>query len=279
MKPTAANRSLSATAQRAGGTAVHSEGMVWFARLGLVARGVVYGIIGVLAIEVATGTGGETTNQQGALQAVAGQSFGGMLLAILALGLAAYAAWRLTRAIVGHGTRERDSGFDRVAAAGSGLVYLGLAVVALKILVGGGGGSSGSPKRTTAGVLGWSGGTEIVAIAGAVLIGIGLYQGYKGLTRKFLEEADTSRMSEGVERAYVAVGVFGHLARMVVFGLTGYGLLSAAIDYEPRKAIGLDGALRDLANSSDGGLLLGLVAAGLLGFALYSMLDAPYRNV
>jgi hypothetical protein len=252
--------------------------MAWFARLGLVARGVVYGVIGLLAIQVATGTGGETTNQQGALQAIAGQSFGGLLLALLAAGLVAYSAWQLTRALVGHGTRERDSALDRVASVGRGLVYGALAVVALKILIGPGGASS-SPKHATAGVLGWPAGAEIVALAGVVLIGIALYQGYKGLTKRFLEEADTSRMKEGVERAYVAVGVFGHLARMVVFGLTGYGLLGAGIDYEPHKAIGLDGALRDLANSSPGPLLLGLVAAGLLGFALYSMLDAPYHNV
>jgi hypothetical protein len=153
-------------------------------------------------------------------------------------------------------------------------------VTAVKIITGGSSGSSSkAPKSATAGVLGWTGGTEIVAIAGIVLIGVGLYQGYKGLARKFLDEADTARMSESVQRAYTAVGIFGHVARAVVFALVGYGLLAAAIDYEPRKAIGLDGALNELARSSYGPVLLGFVATGLIGFALYSLADARYHRV
>ena len=86
-------------------------------------------------------------------------------------------------------------------------------------------------------------------------------------------------MSHGVKRAFTALGVFGHVARAVVFALIGYGLIKAAIDYDPDKAIGLDGALRKLANASYGPWLLGLVAAGLVGFAAYSMADARYRRV
>jgi hypothetical protein len=69
------------------------------------------------------------------------------------------------------------------------------------------------------------------------------------------------------------------VARAVIFGLIGYGLIKAAIDYNPKEAIGLDGALRQLADSSYGPALLGLVAAGLAGFAIYSMADARYRKV
>lgn len=57
---------------------------------------------------------------------------------------------------------------------------------------------------------------------------------------------------------------------MVVFGLIGYGLVKAAIGYDPRTAIGLDGALNKLSHYSYGPFLLGVVAAGLIGFALYS---------
>jgi len=86
-------------------------------------------------------------------------------------------------------------------------------------------------------------------------------------------------MSEGVEKGYTALGVFGHVARAVIFALIGYGLLKAALDYNPKEAIGLDGALRNLADASYGPLLLGAVAAGLAGFALYSIVDARYRKV
>jgi hypothetical protein len=255
----------------------------WLARPGLVARGVVYGVIGVLAIELAVGSGGTTTNQQGALQKIAEQPFGKVLLIVLAIGLAGYAGWRLLRAAVGHGSEEADSGLDRVAAAASGLSYGALCIVAVKILAGassGPGKTGGSgPSRTAAGVLGWSGGTVIVGVAGGVLVGVGLYQGYKGLTSKFLEEASTQEMGPEMRRAYRVLGVLGHVARMVVFGLTGYGLLEAAIDYDPHKAVGIDGALRELAAASYGPLLLGVVAAGLIGFALFSFAEARFRKV
>ncbi|MCW3030583.1 MAG: hypothetical protein JWM66_716 [Solirubrobacterales bacterium] len=267
-------------ARRGGEAIVAGRELAWLARAGLVARGVVYGVIGVLALKVATGSGGKDTNQQGALQTIAQQSFGKVLLIAVAAGLAGYSAWRLVVAVVGHGRRERDSGFDRLRAAASALVYGALCVTAVEIITGGSSGSSSNaPKSATAGVLGWTGGTEIVAIAGIVLIGVGLYQGYKGLARKFLDEADTARMSESVQRAYTAVGIFGHVARAVVFALVGYGLLAAAIDYEPRKAIGLDGALNELARSSYGPVLLGFVATGLIGFALYSLADARYHRI
>jgi hypothetical protein len=266
---------------RGGGTAVmNDDAFAWLARCGFLARGVVYGVIGALAIELAAGSGGKATNQQGALETIAQQSFGKLLLVAVAIGLAGYSCWRLLRAALGHGRQQRDSGFDRLAGVASGLVYAALCVVAVKILAGAGSaGGSSAPRRTTAGVLGWSEGPLIVGAVGVVLIGVGIYQGYKGLAGKFLEEAETARMSPNVQRLYTAVAVFGFLARAVVFGLTGYGLLSAAIDFEPRKAIGLDGALRELASNSYGPLLLGIVAAGLIGFALFSILDARYHRI
>jgi hypothetical protein len=266
--------------RQAGEAVARKREFAWLARTGLVSRGVVYGTIGLLAIKLAAGSSGKATNQQGALQTIAQQPLGKVLLVALAVGLAGYAAWRLIRAAIGHGSQEQDSAFDRIAAAASGLVYAALCVVAVKILIGAGsGGGSSAPKQTTAGVLGWTGGQVIVGVAGGVLIGVALYQGYKGLSRKFMEEADTGQMGQAVRRAYEGLGVFGHLARMVVFGLTGYGLLEAAVEYDPHKAIGLDGALRDLASNSYGPLLLGIVASGLIGFALYSIADARYRKL
>jgi hypothetical protein len=261
------------------GAVARTDGFEWMARAGLIARGVVYGVIGILAVKLALGSGGKATNQQGALQTIAQEPFGKVLLGVVAVGLAAYAAWRLLRAAIGHGSAEADSGLERVAALASGLVYAGLCFVAVEILTGSSGvGGSSTPKKTTAGVLGWSGGTVIVVIAGAVLIGVGLYQGYKALAQTFVEEAKTAEMSIGVRRAYTAIGVFGHLARMVVFGLTGFGLVMAGVEYDPRRAIGLDGALGELAHDTYGPLLLGVVAAGLIGFGAYSIADARYRK-
>jgi hypothetical protein len=265
-------------AKRGGEELAHAKTLGWLARAGLVARGVVYGIIGVLALELALGEGGKATNQEGALQTIAHQSFGKALLVLVAIGLGGYALWRLIRAIVGHGAEQRDSGFERISALDSGIAYGILCITAIEILTSSAGGS-GSPQETTGGVLGWTGGTVIVAIAGAVLIGVAVYQAYKGLARKFLEDAKTGEMSEGVEKGYTALGVFGHVARAVIFALIGYGLIKAAVDYNPKQAVGLDGALRELAHASYGPVLLGAVAAGLAGFALYSIVDARYRKV
>jgi len=265
---------------RAGGEKIaRSSWFEWLARAGFVARGLIYAIIGVLAIKLAIGVGGTTTNQQGALKTVAHQPFGKVLLILVAVGLAGYALWRLIHALLGHGPEGSDGTADRVAALGSGIVYAGLCAVAVKILLGSGGGGSGETHKTAAGVLGWPAGSWLVGAAGAVLIGIGLYQGYRGVSKKFLEDSKTEEMSARVRRWIEWIGTFGHLARMVVFGLVGVFLIKAAIDFNPNKAVGLDGALAKLAHHSYGPFLLGVVAAGLIAFALYSLSDARYRRI
>ena len=255
-------------------------GFEWFARAGIATRGVVYGLVGFLALELALGVGGKTTSQSGALATIARQPLGEVLLIVVAVGLAAYASWRLFTAAFGSLETQEHETARRLAALGSGIAYAGLCFTAARILTGSASsGGSSSPKTETAGVLGWPGGTVIVAAIGVVVIVVGLVQAYRGLSQDFLEECDTGRMSVSVERGFTALGVFGHLARAVVFGLVGYGLITAALDYSPHSAVGLDGALQKLSHSTDGPLLLGIVAAGLLGFGLYSIVDARYHRV
>ena len=258
----------------------HSTPYEALARAGLVARGVVFGVVGILALKLALGSGGKTTSQQGALATIAHEPFGAVLLVIVAIGLAGYAFWRFVVAAVGPRDSADDGVRERVPALASGIVYAALCFTAVKILFGGDATSgSGSPKHATAGVLGWPAGPVLVTIAGVILIGVAFYQGYEGVARKFCDDARTEEMSPGIRRSYTALGVFGYLARMVVFLLVGYGIIKAAIDYDPHKAIGLDGALQKLAHNSYGPALLGIVAAGLIGFALYCIADARYRRL
>jgi hypothetical protein len=271
---------LGRSAQRGGEAVAHRREFEWLARVGLVARGVVYGIVGILALKLAVGSGGKATTQRGALMTLAQEPLGKALLIATAVGLAGYALWRLVRAGIGHGSEQNDSALQRVAGVASGVAYATLCITAVKILIGANSsGGSNSPQRTTAGVLGWTGGTVIVAVVGAILIGVALFQGYKGVSNRFLDDSKTREMSRTVKRGFTAIGVFGHLARMVVFGLIGYGLVKAAVDYNPRSAIGLDGALNKLLHDSYGPFLLGVVAAGLIGFAMYSIADARYAKI
>ena len=269
-------------ARSAGTQTTHSTAFEALTRTGFVARGIIYGIIGWLAIQVATHTTPKTpTNQKGALETIEKQPLGHWLLIVVAAGLGAYAIWRFVQAYVGHGPEGGgdQSAFGRISAAASGLAYLAMCALAVSILLGSSSQSSSSPHRSASGVLGWPGGQWIVGIAGAIFVGVALYQGYKGVSRKFLEEDKTDQMGPLVKRWITISGVVGHLARMVAFGLIGVFVIKAAVDYAPKKAVGLDGALAKLAHQSYGTFLLAVVAAGLIAFGIFSIAEARYRRM
>ena len=278
MKTTLASRTASVSTPR-DRASVTDRLLPKLARAGLVARGVLYGVIGALSIGLATGAGGKTTSQTGALKTIARQPLGMVALVALAIGLAGYATWRLVEGGSGFAAGGETAGTGhRVSAIASGLAYAVLCGVAVEILAGSSP-SSGGAHQATAGVLGWPGGPVYVAIAGAVLLGVGVYQAYEGIARKFLEDAQVQRMSPAGRRAFAALGVAGYCARGVTFLMIGYGLIKAAIDYSPQSAVGLDGALQELIHAADGPLLLGIVAAGVIAFGLFSIADARYHRV
>jgi hypothetical protein len=146
--------------------------------------------------------------------------------------------------------------------------------------MGSGGSHSQDQKahKATAEVLSWPAGTWLVGIGGACVAGAGLFNGYRGVTRKFRERWKTGEMSRQALKWGTRAGVVGLLARMVVFGLIGAFLIKAAVEYDPKEAIGLDGALQKLAGQSYGAWLLGLTAAGLLAYAIFCFVEARYRE-
>ena len=259
-------------------------GRGWYealARVGLAAKGISYGLVGVLAIGVALGVGGSATSRQGALQQLAGSSLGSVLLVLLAAGFAAYALWRFVQAAATSDDDETKAWAKRAGYVGRGLVYASLAFSSLKILSGAGGGQSqnGKAHKTTAMVLSWPGGTWIVGIAGAVIIGVGGWNAYRGIARTFEKKWKMREMS-GSERTWAGrAGVVGHIARGVVFALIGVFAIKAAVDYKPTAAVGFDGALQKLAHHSYGPYLLGVTAAGLVAYAVFCFADARYRDV
>jgi uncharacterized membrane protein len=266
-------------ARAAGEGFVNSRLFAILSRAGFVARALIYGIIGLLALELATRQGGKITNQQGALRSVEQHPFGHLLLALLAVGLGGYALWRLFRAALGHGREGTDSGIERLGALGSGIVYGAMCVVAVQILTGPGTSGKGNAKKTAGDVFSWPAGRWLVAIAGVVLAGVACYQLIRGLRKKFLDDSKTDQMSRPVYKGFTVLGTIGHVARAVVFGLIAVFLIKAAYDYKANEAIGLDGALGKLYNGAYGTWLLGAVAVGLIAFACFSLVEARYRKI
>ena len=254
-----------------------SAGFEWLSRAGFAARGIVYMIIGILAIKVALGRGGTSANQQGALRAVAQQPFGNVLLILVAIGLGGYALWRFVRGLLGHGPEGADSGMDRIAALASGIVYTGLCAIAIEILLGCGARSAGAQK-TTAGVFGWPAGIWLVAIAGACSSASAsprLPRNQQGLPQGLEDGRDEPPRPplDPVDRDPRAPGSNGRL-------LPGWSLpdqrrprLQPQPGRRSRRGLSQDRSclLRPL--------LLGLVTAGLIAFGIYSLSDARYRRI
>ena len=268
------------SARGAGRSFVYSTTFEVLSRAGFVARGLIYGIIGLFAFEVAVSDTGKLTNQQGAIETVSNQPLGGFLLLLLAIGLGGYAIWRLFRATLGHGPEDSDSTLDRLGALGSGVVYGGLCIAAVKVLTGSSAaGPSSKPDQTTAGVFDWPAGRWLVCLAGIVMLAVAAYQFGKGIRQKFLEEIKTEHMSTVTKTWITWVGTIGHVARAIVFGLVGWFLLKAAYEFDAKEAVGLDGALTKILNAAYGPWLLGFVAAGLIAFGVYSISEARYRKI
>ncbi len=255
----------------------------WLVRAGFVARAVTYGVVGGIAFALAVGAGSEPVapNQQGALALIASAPLGRVAVALAAAGLLAYALWKLGQAIFGRGP-EGGGGpdvKDRVSNAAGGIVYLGFFAVAVRILFGSSSDGSKAPSKAAAGVLGLPGGSVLVGIAGAVLIVISLFQIYDACRGGFLEDSKLHEMGRFGQRTFTVLGRIGLVARAIVFGLVGYFVLKTAIDFNPREAVGLDGALARLHHEPYGPWLLGLAAAGLLVFAAYSLFESRYRRL
>ncbi|MGH3071489.1 MAG: DUF1206 domain-containing protein [Gaiellaceae bacterium] len=267
---------IAATSRRAG----QSPWVERLGRAGLVAKAVLYAVVGLLAIQVARGGREESPDRGGALRTIAEQPFGKGLLVLLAAGLAGYALWRLAQAVLdrdheGDGPKGLAKRATNLAKAGWYGVLCGLTV---STLVGNGAGDS-REQQATAGVFERPGGRYLVYAAGLAFLGAALFNGYRAVTCKFNEKLETAEMGDAEQTAATWVGVLGHLARLVVFGLIGLFLVEAAWEFDPRQARGLDGALLEVSQRPYGSWLLGAVAVGLISYALYCLVQARYRRI
>jgi Domain of Unknown Function (DUF1206) len=249
-------------------------------RLGLGARGVIYIVIAILAFRVALGHSEDQASQNGALQEIASKPGGQVLIWIIAIGLLAYALWRLLSAAFG--ARVDPVATDakqRVKALGEGIGYGAIAIIAVKVAAGSGSSSGGGGQKQTAMVLGWPGGQFLVGLVGVVALGIGAFFVYDGVKADFTKELKLGGMSPTARKAVVTLGRVGRIAQGVVFGIIGVLIIVAAVQYDPDKAKGLDGALKSLVSQPYGPWLLSLVALGLLAYGLYGIAEAKLRKV
>jgi formate hydrogenlyase subunit 3/multisubunit Na+/H+ antiporter MnhD subunit len=251
------------------------------ARVGLVAQGVSFGLVAVLAIEVALGKGGKATDREGALKTIADDPVGKPIVILLAIGFGAYALWRLAQVFLGHDVEEpggKKKWGKRLSSLGKAAIYAALCWAAVSILVGGDSGSN-KEQDATAGIMKWPAGRWLVI---AIAIGIAiaaLWNLYRGVSGRYEKQLKTGQMSAREERWTRRVAVVGLIARAVVFGLISWFFFNAAVDYDPKKARGLDGALRELAHEPYGEVLLGVVAAGLMAYGVFCLIQARYREV
>jgi len=271
----------SGTASSAG-RAGNSDALENLARVGLVALGIVHLLVAWLSLQLAFGGGGGSADQSGAMATLASKPFGKGLLWVLAVGLIALAVWQLAE-VMRWVPRLHGSSDDKKKATGKivksvakALVYAFLAVTAIRFASGGGKSSSGQQQSTVAGVFSWPAGRFLVGIAALVVIGVGVYHVRKGVTKHFLKEIDTARATPGQRRVIERLGLVGYPAKGVALALVG-GLLGwAAITFDPKKASGLDGAMRTLLDAPFGKVLLTLVALGIAAFGVFCFFRARY---
>lgn len=253
------------------------------ARLGYTAKGIVYAIVGTLAVQAAFGAGGQTTDQKGALGAIASQPFGKFLLALVALGLIGYVIWRFVEAIQDpeHRGDDAEGVARRLGYAISGIIYASLAFSAVRLAMGSdaSSSSSNSTQDWTARLMSQPFGQWLVGLVGAFIIGLGFYQFYKAYKAKFRKEMKLHEMTPTEETWATRIGRFGEAARGVVFVIIGFFLLEAARQADPNQARGLDGALQSLAQQPHGAWLLGIVALGLVAYGIHMGVQARYRRI
>jgi hypothetical protein len=257
-----------------------------YARAGLVAKGITFGVVAVLALGVAFGIGGDVEDRPGALQTLAESMIGRFLLGVLAVGLGGYALWRFVQAALGETIENGDdvSIFKRVGLVARGLLYAWLFAMCISIFFNAdepvtGGGGSGEEDRATGFLLEQPLGRWLVAAVGLSIIGAGLFNLYRAVFQRFRKDLKEGQMGKEERESYTVLGVLGHLARAVLFSLAGWFLVKAAWEYDAREAIGLDGALRKLAQAEYGDALLAATAAGLFAYGLFCLVQARYREV
>jgi hypothetical protein len=262
-----------------------APGIVFLARLGYAAKGVVYLVIGVLAARLAAGAGGQATDQNGALRVIGDGPLGKLALGVIGVGLLGYMVWRLVSAATDAERRGDDptSLAVRTGHAIRGIAYGLLGLEALRSISerGGAGGEGGERAESlTARLFEMPFGTALVYLAALGFVGYAGYQAYRAWSeKKVRSHLDLAEAGPARARWIVRIGQFGIAARAVVFALLGVFLVRAARERDSSEAGGLSDSLTTLAAAPYGRVALGVVALGLAAYGVYELATARYRHM
>ncbi len=234
-----------------------------------------------MAAYAAIGAGAANDGKKSALQYIAELPFGQFLLAVMAIGLASHALWRIVQAFMD--TENKGSMWKGIAARGAfaviGLIYAGLAFSAVKIFLGARSADGAEEKGWTALLLAQPFGQWLVGIVGVIVVGVGLYQFYRSYSAAFRKNLLLDEMNKTEEKWATRFGRFGYAARGVVFCVIGFFLVLAAYQTDAGETRGLGGALHAVEQQAFGAWLLGLVAAGFVSYGLFMFVLAKYRRM
>ena len=257
------------------------KGQKAVARMGYIAKGVVYLLIGGLAIMAAVGLGGKNASSKEAINSLASQPFGGFMLGVLGIGLCGYTIWRFVQAWSDTENKGSDAKgiVTRIGFVISGITYAGLGVYCFDIILNAAYSSGGSTEDRTAKLMSYPGGVYLVFAVGLVFIGVGIRQIWRAVKRSYLKNWHTQEMSRHQLKVAEGITRWGLSARGVVFMIIGGFLCLAAWNTNPDQAEGLGGALSTLASQPFGPWLLGIVALGLISYGGYCLLNARFRDV
>ena len=261
-----------------GRTAENSDWLDRAVRLGLVAYGVVNLLIAWLALQLALGDSSGKASSTGAMHELSQQPLGGVLIWVVTVGMFLLVGWRLVEAAAGH--RDED-GSDRVrkrlVSLGKAVMYAVVGYSALKVALNADS-RSGGGSDTTATIMGWPGGQWIVALVGLAAMAYGVNLVRRAWTEKFREHLTGEGQGGDAGTAYVWFGKAGYTAKGVAFLLIGGLFVYAGYTHEPKKAGGLDDALRQVLQQPLGPVLLGLIALGIGCYALFCFARARHLS-
>ncbi len=252
-------------------------------RWGYVVRGVLYGVMGLLALAVATGRAGHGADQRGALLLLIGNPFWRVVLAAVAIGLLPYSLWGFIRAVYDPFGRGDDAPgiAARLGFAWSGIAYASLLLVVLQLLFGADPGTlrSDSVQDTVGRALAAPMGVLGTGAAGLIGIAAGLGQFLDAYRAGFVHDLDRRDMNKTEERTDLWLGRYGLFARGVIFTITGWFVLEAAIHANATQARGFGAAFDKLAQSPFGTLLVAVVGLGFVALALHSFIYARWAKM